>query len=114
MNIKRSKLALSITTLLLWLGVMCFGVYSATRVEYSIGGNITYVINAPLVSLSTKLYASKENAFDAKGNVAEVMYNMDLFLNYGEGTMPSSIEEFTTYPPGHIQNEYTPRPSLLV
>ncbi len=97
MNIKRSKLALSITTLLLCLEVMCFGVYSATRVEYSIGGNITYEINAPLVSLSTKLYASKENAFDAKGNVAEVMYNMDLFLNYGEGTMPSSIEEFTTY-----------------
>ena len=98
MNIKRTKLIVSITTLLLCLGVMCFGVYSATRVEYSIGGNITYEINAPFVDINTKLYRSIENITEAKDHMAEVLGKLDRSLNFNEGAFPNElIEEVTSF-----------------
>lgn len=94
MNIKRSKLALSITTLLLCLEVMCFGVYSATRVEYSIGGNITYEVNDVFVDIDTSLYKSTQGYEYSINNMASELLNLDEYFNLDKvNTISPTLEK---------------------
>ena len=52
MRSKKGKLFLSLVALVFSLGVMCFGVYSAASVQYTIGGNVYYEVPTPPVRIT--------------------------------------------------------------
>ena len=52
MRSKKGKLFLSLVALIFSLGVMCFGVYSAASVQYTIGGNVYYEVPTPSVRIT--------------------------------------------------------------
>ena len=54
---KKSKLFLSIVSFCFALSVLCFGVYAAGQVDYTINGNITYNVSDCYVKVETKVYS---------------------------------------------------------
>ena len=42
---KKFKLTMTVATMCLALAVLCFGVFSATNITYTIGGSISYEVN---------------------------------------------------------------------
>ena len=60
---KKSKLFLSIVSLCFSLAVLCFGVYAAGQVAYTISGTISYGVSDAYVDIDTKVYQS--DAFPA-------------------------------------------------
>ncbi len=75
MKSKRSRLLLSLCTLMFCVAVMCFGVYAATSVEYTLSGHISYDVSDDVfVDVDTTLYASSESTLlDSKANLAQNM-----------------------------------------
>ena len=55
---KKFKLTMSVATMCLALAVLCFGVFSATQVTYTIGGSISYEVNDVFADVKTRVYAS--------------------------------------------------------
>ena len=55
---KKLKLFATISIMCLALAVLCFGVFSATQVTYTIGGSISYEVNDVFADLKTRVYAS--------------------------------------------------------
>lgn len=55
---KKLKLFATISTMCLALAVLCFGVFSATQVTYTIGGSISYEVNDVFADVKTRVYAS--------------------------------------------------------
>ena len=58
MGVKKSKLMLSLSSLVLCFAALCFGVFSATKIQYNIQGNISYVVEDVFVEINTSLYMS--------------------------------------------------------
>ena len=56
---KKVKLFATIASLCLAVAVLCFGVFSATQISYTIGGTISYEVNDVFVQITTKVYKSK-------------------------------------------------------
>ena len=84
MSIKKSKLLLSVFTLIFCVGVMCFGVYAATSVAYTLSGSITYEVSDVFVDIETRHYLSNQTDLSlAKGEVSDVMYNIATKLESG-------------------------------
>ena len=97
MGKKKSRLLLSICTLVICIGVMCFGVYSATKVEYTVAGTISYEVNDVFVDIKTSLYASTLSFYESKEKMARDLYDLDLYFNYNQNreyTLPDNIEKF--------------------
>ncbi len=57
---RKSKIFLSLASLCLSLMVLCFGVYSAVSVDYTISGSISYEVDSAFVNITTKVYAYNE------------------------------------------------------
>ncbi len=55
---KKLKLLLSISVMCLSLAVLCFGVFSATSVTYTISGTVSYEVTDVMVQIETKVYRS--------------------------------------------------------
>lgn len=55
---KKLKLFATISTMCLALAVLCFGVFSATQVTYTIGGSISYEVNDVFADVKTRVYSS--------------------------------------------------------
>ena len=53
---KKLKLLMSLATMCLAIAVLCFGVFSATQVNYNIGGTISYEVTDAFVKVNTKVY----------------------------------------------------------
>ena len=53
---KKLKLLMSLATMCLAIAVLCFGVFSATQVSYTIGGSISYEVTDAFVKVNTKVY----------------------------------------------------------
>ena len=53
---RKSKLFFSLVSLCFSIAVLCFGVYSALSVSYSISGNVSYEINDVFVELDLSVY----------------------------------------------------------
>ena len=53
---KKLKLLLSISIMCLSIAVLCFGVFSALSVSYTISGTISYTVNDAFVKVSTVVY----------------------------------------------------------
>ena len=55
---KRLKLLTSLSTFCLAIAVLCFGVFAAIKVTYTISGSISYDVNDAYVKINTTVYAS--------------------------------------------------------
>ena len=55
---KKTKLFLSIASLCISLAVLCFGVFAATKAEYSISGKMTYEVVDAYIEVDTTVYGS--------------------------------------------------------
>ena len=55
---KKIKLLLSFIALCFSLSVLCFGIYAANQVDFSISGNIGYQVTDAYVNITTHLYRS--------------------------------------------------------
>ena len=104
---KKGKLVLSFMTLCLSLAVLVFGVYSATSVNYSAGGNVSYQLNDVFVNINTQLYRSTSTSLTDEYLLAD---NITTFE--GDNT-PSNVElvqtdneDVSTYNPatGEVTN----------
>ncbi len=78
MGKKKTKLFLSFCILTLCLGVLCYGVYAATNIQYTLSGHISYdVADSVFVDVDTTLYASSESTLlDSKANLAQNMQDI--------------------------------------
>ena len=55
---KKLKLLVSLSTFCLAIAVLCFGVFAAIKVTYTISGSISYDVNDAYVKINTTVYAS--------------------------------------------------------
>ena len=110
---RRSKLIFSLISLCFSIAVLCFGVYSALSVSYSISGSVSYEINDVFVSVTRKVYrALSETPVQSShsGNVTELKTAQtidtskyddigadDSFSTYDNGNVTSSGQDYT-YP----------------
>ncbi len=55
---RKVKLFCTLLSVCFSIFVLCFGVYAATSVSYTLGGSVVYVVNDVFVDVTTKVYAS--------------------------------------------------------
>ena len=97
---KKLKLLISISTLCLAITVLCFGVFSAVKVSYSIGGTINYEIEDVFVKIKTKVYKSQvqrsteELQSDVNTLAKTSLGSIDSNKNY---TVSQEIDEFDSF-----------------
>lgn len=84
---RKSKLFFSLVSLCFSVAILCFGVYSAMQVSYSISGSISYELNDVFVDIETSLYLSTSNGLT------------------DETTLTSKISEFETTLPTNGASE---------
>ena len=101
---KKLKLLMSISTLCLAIMVLCFGVFSATNITYTMGGTVSYEVEDVYCKITTKVYKrqaqrTEEQLFDdivdelsaksfdsidtTKYTLAEDKGSYDSYLNQG-------------------------------
>ena len=66
---KKSKLFFSLVSLCFSFAVLCFGVYSAVSVDYSVMGSVSYELTDVFVDIETTLYMSQDDLAIAKSNM---------------------------------------------
>ena len=71
---KKLKLLTSLSTFCLAIAVLCFGVFAAIKVTYSVSGTISYEVNDAYVEIQTKLYKSQSymSKLDLRNKVDEI------------------------------------------
>ena len=90
---KKFKLTMTVATMCLALAVLCFGVFSATNITYTIGGSISYEVNDVFATGETDVYTSSfNNAINLKTE-AEKFLTSDTVEN---ATQTEYKYDFTT------------------
>ena len=84
---KRSKLFFSLVSLCFALAVLCFGVYSATSVNYSLSGSINYEVDDVFVNIGTKLYRSTSSI-----TTDEYLQSANVHT-FEQGSIPTDVED---------------------
>lgn len=84
---KKVKLFATIASLCLAVAVLCFGVFSATNITYTIGGTISYEVKDAFVKVNTKVYKGT-NAYN-RGELELVSED------FASGTKTLASENFT-------------------
>ncbi len=90
---KKLKLFATISTLCLALMVLCFGVFSATNITYTIGGSISYEVNDVFATVETDVYTSSFNNATNLKTEAEKFLTSDTVEN---ATQTEYKYDFTT------------------
>lgn len=83
---KKLKLFMTVASLCLALAVLCFGVFSATQISYTIGGTISYEIEDVFVKITTKVYTSNAQV----DNIDDLKDYANKFVN----STPTSLGEY--------------------
>ena len=100
---KKIKMFFSLMSLCFSLAVLCFGVYSAMTVSYSITGSVSYEVNDVFVDLTTKLYMSTSNELTTEAQQIAKFQELT-----GLPTLPDDlvdtgyIDQHSTYHDGQI------------
>ena len=88
MSKKKSKLFMSLVALAFCVGIMCFGVYAATSVSYTLSGHISYEVNDVFVDIETRHYISQASTLgEAQSESAKMMAAIATSLE--SGTTPT-------------------------
>ncbi len=78
------------------LGVMCFGVYAATTVQYSLSGNINYELNDVFVDIDTSLYGSTDDDLaSSQLSVAENLRAISTALESNQSVNSAMLDKFS-------------------
>ena len=77
---RKSKIFLSLVSLCFSVAVLCFGVYSALSVSYTLSGSVSYELNDLFVEASTNIYRSTST----------------IPLKYSEGTHSANVSTLET------------------
>ncbi len=102
---KKIKMFFSLMSLCFSLAVLCFGVYSAMTVSYSITGSVSYEVNDVFVDLTTKLYMSTSNELTTEAQQIAKFQELT-----GLPTLPDDlvdtgyIDQHFTYHDGQIES----------
>ena len=59
---RKTKLFLSLVSLCFTIAILCFGVYSALSVTYTLSGSVSYELSDVFVDIETKLYLSTSSS----------------------------------------------------
>ena len=100
---KKLKLFLSMSSMFIAIGILCFGVYAAIGVSYTISGSVAYQVKDVFVNVQTSLYMSKDtsltnqNTLDA--NVAKFEVDPTTAQTQTNTEKLSYTDEFSTYAP---------------
>ena len=95
---RKSKLFFSLVSLCFSIAVLCFGVYSAMSVSYTVSGNVSYEINDVFVSWTTRVYRmTSTTALGTTSTVAEEnQANVSAIQALGAGdSVGSGYEQLT-------------------
>ena len=107
---KRNKLWFSLATLCVTIAVLVFGVYSATSVNYSLGGSISYEVNDVFVNINTSLYLSNSTELPSSDLLDDSVGAIDSALS--QGTFDSNLSTLGVVKSivfqDNIYNSYTP------
>ena len=107
---KRNKLWFSLATLCVTIAVLVFGVYSATSVNYSLGGSISYEVNDVFVNINTSLYLSNSTELTSGDLLDDSVGAIDSALS--QGTFDSNLSTLGVVKSivfqDNIYNSYTP------
>ncbi len=90
---KKFKLTMTVATMCLALAVLCFGVFSATNITYTIGGSISYEVNDVFATVETDVYTSSFNNATNLKTEAEKFLTSDTVEN---ATQTEYKYDFTT------------------
>ncbi len=84
---RKTKLFFSLVSLCFTLAVLCFGVYSATSVNYSLSGSVSYEVNDVFVNIGTKLYRSTSSI-----TTDEYLQSANVHT-FEQGSIPIDVED---------------------
>ena len=104
---KKSKLFLSLMSLCFALAVLCFGVYAANQVNYTLSGSVSYEVSDAYVTVTTRVYKgayrSAEDVYESIEGMAfdgdvpgEYDYTLDTDIsipNYSSLTTNADFEQ---------------------
>lgn len=118
---RKFKLFFSLASLCLSIAMLCFGVYSAMSVSYTINGSVSYEVDRAYVNISTTLYLSKEglaNQSSLNGKISALyqeistngLDNADLnSLSMVESTKYTDNPYFSVNDNGEINQDFSPK-----
>ena len=70
---KKLKLFASLASLCLSIAVLCFGVFAALRVDYSLSGSVSYTAKDVFVNIKTSLYRSTSDSVTTENGVVSTL-----------------------------------------
>lgn len=86
---RKTKLFFSLASLCLSVAMLCFGVYSAMSVSYTVNGSVSYEVKDVFVNISTKLYKSTSTTLISE---AQQLVKLQEFSSLPT-LMPDEIED---------------------
>ncbi len=98
---RKSKLFFSIASMMFAIALLCFGVYAALSVSYTISGSVAYEVKDAFVEIKTKVYAIK-NIISSQSDVNNYAKQVEQWtdseiLNDVESKSGKLVREFETY-----------------
>ena len=94
---KKSKLFLSMASMVLTVALFCFGVYAALGVSYTISGSVVYQVKDVFVNIQTSLYMSKDTSLTDQSTLDD---NVALFETNPENAQTTTNTQKLAYSDG--------------
>ena len=114
---KKIKLLTSICTFCLALAVLCFGVFAAIKVTYTVSGTISYEVNDAYVNITTKVFLdsakyAKASDFSARSQEIETktLTELSSFVSADGSTLTENTALGSTYNSMTATEQYDPTP----
>ena len=96
---RKSKLFFSLVSLCFSIAILCFGVYSALSVSYSVSGSVSYEVTDAFVEITTNVYASSErmeqSTLNSNAQNLEDPTYVNTYTKVGETYTYNSMEELS-------------------
>ena len=96
---RKSKLFFSLVSLCFSIAILCFGVYSAMQVSYSVSGSVSYEVTDAFVEITTNVYASSErmeqSTLNSNAQNLEDPTYVNTYTKVGETYTYNSMEELS-------------------
>ncbi len=94
---KKSKLFLSMASMVLTVALFCFGVYAALGVSYTISGSVVYQVKDVFVNIQTSLYMSKDTSLTDQSTLDD---NVELFETNPDNAQTTTNTQKLAYSDG--------------
>ena len=96
---RKTKLFFSLVSLCFSIAVLCFGVYSAMQVSYTVSGSVSYEVTDAFVEITTNVYASSErmeqSTLNSNAQNLEDPTYVNTYTKVGDTYTYNSMEELS-------------------